>query len=99
MPDRISIDIEGYRGELEKLAVDDERTLNQMIRIMIKEGIERRVPKSDIPASEFLRRLEEKNLPQNGELVVAAHEIGVSVELLKALCDCVRNHDGVKARK
>lgn len=99
MPDRISIDIEGYRGDLEKLAVDDERTLNQMIRIMIKEGIERRLPKSDIPASEFLRRLEEKDLPQNGELVVAAHEIGVSVELLKALCDCVRKGNESKVNK
>ena len=99
MPDRISVDIEGYRGDLEKLAVDDERTLNQMIRIMIKEGIERRLPKSDIPASEFLKRLEEKDLPQNGELVVAAHEIGVSVELLKALCDCVREGNESKGNK
>lgn len=50
-------------------------------------------------ALSFLKRLEQRDLPKNGELVVFAHELGVSVEFLKLLCDCVRSHDGVKARK
>lgn len=50
-------------------------------------------------ALSFLKRLEQKDLPKNGELVVFAHELGVSVEFLKMLCDCVRSHDGVKVGK
>lgn len=67
-----------------------------------KNGIDTPINPSSVEenhALSFLKRLEQKDLPKNGELVVFAHELGVSVEFLKMLCDCVRNHDGVKVGK
>ena len=41
MPDRVTVDIEGYRRELEALAKEGERSLSQQIRLFIRQGVER----------------------------------------------------------
>lgn len=90
MPDRISVDIEGYRPELERLAELGERTITQQVRLFIREGIERNQPiPDDSPAGDFIRLLANKTPPQNGDLVRLAHAIGVDVELLKEISDYV----------
>jgi hypothetical protein len=90
MARRISVDVEGFENALEELAEHEERKIAQLARVLLKEAVEAKMPKKDnSPAAQFLRRLEQKDLPQNDELVIVAHEIGVSVELLKKLCDCL----------
>ncbi len=90
MAKRISVDVEGFENALEELAEHEERKIAQLARVLLKEAVEAKMPKKDnSPAAEFLRRLEQKDLPKNDELVIVAHEIGVSVELLKKLCDCL----------
>lgn len=90
MADRITVDIGGYRAELERLAVQGERTITQQVRLFIREGIERNQPNTDdTPAGDFIKLLANRTPPQNGELVRLAHAIGVEVELLKEISDCV----------
>lgn len=90
MPDRITVDIEGFRGTLESLAKAGERSLAQQVRLFIREGIERSQPTTDdTPASDFIKLLASRTPPQNGELVRLAHAIGVEVELLKEISNCV----------
>ena len=98
MPDRITVDIEGFRDILESLAKTGERSLAQQVRLFIREGIERNQPATDnTPAGDFIRLLASKTPPQNGELVRLAHAIGVDVELLKEISDCVvRGKNGDK---
>ena len=90
MSDRITVDIEGFRGTLENLAEVGERSLAQQVRLFIREGIERNQPNTDdTPAGDFIKLLANRTPPQNGELVRLAHAIGVEVELLKEISDCV----------
>ncbi|CAH2575670.1 hypothetical protein PRNO82_04918 (plasmid) [Planktothrix rubescens] len=44
MADRITIDIGGYRTELERLADLGERTITQQVRLFIREGIKKHQP-------------------------------------------------------
>ena len=89
MPDRVSIDIEGLRPQLELIAVKEERKLAQLCRVLIKEGIERRTPLiSD--ASEvidFLRLLADGSRPSDFQIVELAHVSGISEEKLIELRD------------
>ena len=48
MPDRVTVDIEGFREILEALAKEGERSLSQQIRLFIRQGVERnKVEKSN----------------------------------------------------
>ena len=90
MSDRITVDIDGLRNALEGIAKQSERSLTQQVRLFIREGIERNQPQiDDTPASDFIKLLASKTPPQNGELVRLAHAIGVEVELLKEISNCV----------
>lgn len=101
MADRITVDIEGLRDSLEDIAKQSERSLTQQVRLFIREGIERNQPSTDdTPAVDFIRLLASKTPPQNGELVRLAHAIGVDVELLKEISNCVvRKNDKTPANR
>lgn len=95
MARRISVDVEGFEDALEELAEHEERKIAQLARVLLKEAVEAKMPKRDnSSASEILRRLEQKDLPSEDELVAVASEIGVSLEFLKKLCNCVRKGNG-----
>lgn len=87
MPDRVSIDIEGLRPQLELIATKEERKLAQLCRVLIKEGIERRTPLiSD--ASEvigFLKLLAEGTRPTDVQITELVRVSGISEEKLREL--------------
>ncbi|NEP56811.1 MAG: hypothetical protein F6K31_07265 [Symploca sp. SIO2G7] len=92
MPDRISVDIEGLRDDLERLAEESERTLNQMIRLFVRQGIKRSPPpsRSDTSkAAEFLRHIAEGERPSDVEIAEAAHESDIDEQRLMELCSCL----------
>ena len=91
MPDRISVDIQGLREPLESLAAQEERTLNQMIRFLVKEGLERRGVLSTNPYA-FLKALANGELT-DAQLVELAHDLDIQEEKLLQLRDCLFNQD------
>ena len=42
--DRMTVDLEGLRPELERVAVASERNLGQQIRFFIREGLDKHLP-------------------------------------------------------
>ncbi|MFP4410675.1 ribbon-helix-helix domain-containing protein [Coleofasciculus sp.] len=93
MPDRISVDIQGLREPLESLAAQEERTLNQMIRFLVKEGLERRgilVPDRSTNPYAFLKALANGELT-DAQLVELAHDLDMREEKLLQLRDCLLN--------
>lgn len=45
--DRMTVDLEGLRPELERVAVASERNLGQQIRFFIREGLDKYLPLVD----------------------------------------------------
>ncbi|MGB3193083.1 MAG: hypothetical protein WBB43_27050 [Limnoraphis sp.] len=90
MPDRLTVDIEGYRKELEAFAAKTERTINQTIRFFIKESLDRRQnPHKEAArgaegelALAFLKKLTEDQKPTPGEIMLLAKTLKVSPDLL-----------------
>lgn len=96
MPDRISVDIQGLREPLESLAAQEERTLNQMIRFLVKEGLERRgilVPDRSTNPYAFLKALANGERLTDAQLVELAHDLDIQEEKLLQLRDCLVNQD------
>lgn len=90
MADRISVDIEGLRDSLEKLADFEERTLSAQARYLIKEAINARpfIPKSGCEeASRFLEALASGEKPTNSEILELAPILGISEEKLMIIRD------------
>ena len=73
----MTVDIEGYRDDLERIADETERSMNQLIRFFIKEGIEKntRPTDSDIESQlviQYLKKLFRGENLTNGEIMLLA---------------------------
>jgi hypothetical protein len=96
MPDRISVDIQGLREPLESLAAQEERTLNQMIRFLVKEGLERRgmlVPDHSTNPYAFLKALANGERLTDAQLIELAHDLDIQEEKLLQLRDYLLNQE------
>ncbi len=91
MTDRISIDIEGLREPLELLASREERNLNQMIRFLIKEGLERRqlstFNTNTSEVADFIKLLANGERPLDAQIIEIAHDLDIEEEKLVELRD------------
>ena len=90
MADRITVDIDGYREQIESFCEDSERSISQAIRFFIKESLERwksphrdamRGAEGDLALS-FLKKLAEGQKPTPGEVMLLAKTLKVSPDSL-----------------
>ena len=87
---RISVPLEAAEDELiAHLAAVEVRTKPQMMLKLIREALQERGLRSEYVAQCFLQRLDQKEQVLDRELVEIANQIGVSVETLVQIKNCI----------
>ena len=84
MAERISVDVEGFKDELEAIAASEERTVAQMARILLRGAVLSRYPPPipELEAVKLIRDLVSGNPPSNCQIVKAAQEMDIPEERL-----------------
>ena len=93
MPKRISVDIEDFEADLERLADLNYRKVAQEARRILEQGVKAEIAAleesvDESPSGDFLRALARKKPLRNGELVKLAHQLDVPAEILATIRDC-----------
>ena len=93
MPKRISVDIEDFEADLERLAERNYRKVAQEARRILEQGVKAEIAAleeaaDESPSGDFLRALARKKPLTNGELVKLAHQLNISAEILESIRDC-----------
>ncbi|MDY6936900.1 MAG: hypothetical protein SWY16_04465 [Cyanobacteriota bacterium] len=87
---RISVPLAAEEDELiAHLAAVEVRTKPQMMLKLIREALQERGLRPEHVAQQFLQRLDKKEHVLNHELVEMANQIGVSVETLVQIKNCM----------